>query len=127
MLADLEVHAAIPASDLARARRFYQEKLGLVPAEETPGGLIYRCSNSWFLLYPTPHAGTAAHTLMGWATGDIEREVAGLKARGVVFEEYDTPYLKTVGSIATTGPNRAAWFKDSEGNIIGNRAIGIVP
>ena len=61
---------------------------------------------------------------MGWATGDIEREVAELKARGVVFEEYDTPYLKTVGSIATTGPNRAAWFKDSEGNILGIVQMG---
>jgi catechol 2,3-dioxygenase-like lactoylglutathione lyase family enzyme len=124
MLADLEIHATIPASDLARARRFYQEKLGLTPAEETPGGLVYRCAGSWFLLYPTSNAGTATHTLMGWQTGDIEREVAGLKARGVVFEEYNTPSLKTVGSIAAAGPNRAAWFKDSEGNILGIVQMG---
>jgi catechol 2,3-dioxygenase-like lactoylglutathione lyase family enzyme len=121
MLAELEIHATIPASDLARARKFYQEKLGLSPAEEAPGGagLIYRCYNSWFLLYPSPHAGTASHTQMGWETDDIEQEVAALKARGVVFEEYDTPNLKTVAGIATAGPIRAAWFKDSEGNLLG--------
>lgn len=121
MLAELEIHATIPAGDLARARKFYQEKLGLSPAEEAPagGGLIYRCYNSWFLLYPSPHAGTASHTQMGWMTDDIEQEVAALKTRGVVFEEYDTPDLKTVAGIATTGPIRAAWFKDSEGNLLG--------
>ena len=126
MLAELEIHATIPASDLARARKFYQEKLGLTPAEEAPGGggLIYRCYQSWFLLYPSPHAGTATHTQMGWETSDIEQEVAELKTRGVVFEEYDTPHLKTVAGIATTGPLRAAWFKDSEGNLLGLVQVG---
>ena len=126
MLAELEIHATIPARDLARAKQFYQEKLGLTPAEEAPGGagLIYRCYNSWFLLYPTPHAGTAAHTQMGWVTNDIEQEVAALKTRGVVFEEYDTAHLKTVDGIATTGPIRAAWFKDSEGNLLGLVQLG---
>jgi hypothetical protein len=56
---------------------------------------------------------------MGWETKDIEKEVADLRARGVVFEEYDYPNLKTVNGIATTGPGKAAWFKDSEGNILG--------
>lgn len=121
MLAKLEIHATIPASDLARAQQFYQEKLGLTPAEKAPGGggLIYRCLNSWFLLYPSPHAGTASHTQMGWQTDDIEQEVAELKARGLVFEEYDAPQFKTVDGIATIGPIRAAWFKDSEGNLLG--------
>ena len=121
MLAELEIHATIPANDLARSQQFYQEKLGLAPAGEVPGGggLIYRCYNSWFLLYPSLHAGTASHTQMGWQTDDIEQEVAELKARGLVFEEYDTPHLKTVDGIATTGPIRAAWFKDSEGNLLG--------
>jgi hypothetical protein len=73
-----------------------------------------------FVLYPSPSlAGTAAHTLAGFAAQDIDAEVAGLKERGVVFEEYDTEYIKTVDSIATMGPIRAAWFKDSEGNILG--------
>lgn len=119
MLSDLEVHAAIPASNLERARQFYTEKLGLRPAMETPAGLVYQCKNSWFLLYPTQFAGKAQHTLMGWETNKIEQEVKDLRARGVAFEEYDLPGLKTVDGIATIGSNKAAWFKDTEGNILG--------
>jgi catechol 2,3-dioxygenase-like lactoylglutathione lyase family enzyme len=120
MLSSLHVHPTIPASDLNRARRFYAEKLGFNPTREMPGGLIYECGGgSWFVLYPSQGAGTAQHTVAGWETGDIVADVAALKARGVVFEEYDLPNFKTVNSIATTGPARAAWFKDSEGNILG--------
>src|SRR5579859_8037670 len=119
MLANLPIHPTIPAHDLTRAKQFYAQKLGLTPSQETPGGLIYECQNAWFLLYPSQGAGTAEHTLMGWTVKDIEAEVAELKASGVVFEEYDLPGLKTIGSIANTGPTRAAWFKDSEGNLLG--------
>ncbi len=119
MLKDLHVHATVAASDLDRARRFYEEKLGLTPAREEPGGLIYEQKDSWFLLYPSRGAGTAQHTVMGFTTDDIEREVADLKARGEVFEEYDFPGLKTENSIARTGSVCSAWFKDTEGNILG--------
>jgi hypothetical protein len=91
----------------------------LTPAEETPGGLVYKFQNSWFLLYPTQFAGTAQHTLGGWSVENIEAEVAELRARGLTFEEYDTPQLKTVNGVATIGTNKAAWFRDSEGNILG--------
>lgn len=120
MLASLHIHPTIPASDLNRARKFYAEKLGFTPVREMPGGLIYECAGgSWFLLYPSQGAGTAKHTVAGWQTNNIETDVSALKARGIVFEEYDMPNFKTVNSIATTGPVRAAWFKDSEGNILG--------
>ncbi len=119
MLSELEIHATIPAANLERAKQFYAEKLGLRSAGETPAGVIYKCKNSWFLLYPTQFAGTAQNTLMGWETEHIEQEVKELRARGVVFEEYDFPGLKTVDGIATTGANKAAWFKDSEGNTLG--------
>lgn len=119
MLANRDVHATVPATDLDRARRFYADKLGLVPTSETEGGLVYEGPSGWFLLYPSGGAGTAQHTLMGWQVEDIEAEVADLKARGVVFEEYDWPTLKTVNSIAEAPGGRAAWFKDSEGNILG--------
>lgn len=89
-----------------------------------PGGLVYEYNESWFLLFPSPGAGTAQHTVAGWAVDTIETEVAELKTRGVVFEEYDLPGLKTVDGIATVGPNRAAWFKDSEGNILGVVQLG---
>jgi catechol 2,3-dioxygenase-like lactoylglutathione lyase family enzyme len=119
VLNGVRVHTTIAASDLDRARQFYEEKLGLTPSEETPGGLFYDMEESRFLLYPSAGAGTAQHTVMGFVVDDIEREVAELKERGLVFEEYDFPGLKTVNSIADTGSVRAAWFKDSEGNILG--------
>lgn len=120
MLTQSRVHATIPASDLGRARKWYADKLGFEPVRELPGGLIYDAAEGTrFIIYPTPNAGQSPNTLMGFSTSDIESEVRDLKARGVVFEEYDFPTLKTVDSIATAGPVRSAWFRDSEGNIVG--------
>ncbi len=120
MLAETRVIPTIPASDLERARRWYEEKLGLKPAAEAPFGLTYRqAGGTLFILYPTENAGKAPNTLMGFTTSDVEGEVAALKKKGVKFEEYDLPGLKTVDSIATLGTMKGAWFKDSEGNILG--------
>ena len=120
MLADRPIHATLPAADLERAKRFYTEKLGLSQEIEAPEGIFYRCGGGTrFLVFPSGGTASGTHTQMGWTVDDIEAEVADLKARGVVFEEYDTPYLKTVESVATTGPIKAAWFKDSEGNLLG--------
>jgi catechol 2,3-dioxygenase-like lactoylglutathione lyase family enzyme len=122
MLADHPIHTALPATDLERARRFYAEKLGLTPEIELPDvrdGLFYRCGGGTrFLLFPSPNAASGTHTQMTWMTHDIEADVAELKARGVVFEEYDTPQVKTVKSVATIGQSKGAWFKDSEGNLL---------
>jgi catechol 2,3-dioxygenase-like lactoylglutathione lyase family enzyme len=120
MLADCPIHATLPAADLERAKRFYTEKLGLSPESEAPGGIFYRCgAGTKFLVFPAGGTASGTHTQMGWTVDDIEAEVADLKARGVVFEEYDSPYLKTVDSVALAGPIKAAWFKDSEGNLLG--------
>jgi catechol 2,3-dioxygenase-like lactoylglutathione lyase family enzyme len=122
MLADCLIHFALPATDLERARRFYAEKLGLTPQTELPDtrdGLFYRCvGGTRFLLFPSPIATSGTHTQMTWRTNDIDAEVAALKARGVIFEEYDTPEVKTVNSVATIGQSKGAWFKDSEGNLL---------
>jgi len=120
LLQDRPLHSTIPAADLERAKAFYEEKLGFTGGDRSPGGIFYDCAGGTrLLLYPTPAAGTGQHTLAGWAVDDIESAVAELRERGVVFEEYDFPGLKTVNGIADTGPVRAAWFKDSEGNILG--------
>jgi catechol 2,3-dioxygenase-like lactoylglutathione lyase family enzyme len=120
VLTDRRVHATIPAADLGRARKWYADKLGFEPIRQLPGGLMYDAAETTrFVIYPSPNAGKSPNTCMGFATDDIEAEVRDLRARGVVFEEYDYPTLKTVEGIATTGPARAAWFRDSEGNIIG--------
>jgi catechol 2,3-dioxygenase-like lactoylglutathione lyase family enzyme len=119
MLSNLEIHTTLPVKDINRAKAFYMDKLGLKPESETPGGLMYRCKGSWFTLFPSSGESSGSFTQAGWETKDIEGEVADLKARGVVFEEYNWPNFKTVNSIATTGSTRAAWFKDSEGNLLG--------
>jgi catechol 2,3-dioxygenase-like lactoylglutathione lyase family enzyme len=121
------VATRLPAQDLERARRFYAEKLGLEPSEERPGGLLYRCASGEFALFDSGGASTGAFTQMAWQVADIEATVAQLRSRGVVFEEYDIPGLTTVDGIAEVAGNypskgsgeRAAWFRDSEGNLLG--------
>jgi catechol 2,3-dioxygenase-like lactoylglutathione lyase family enzyme len=119
MLSQLEATAVLPAKDLGRAKAFYKEKLGLEPAEERDGELRYRTpAGAAVLMYETENAGTAKNTALLWVTPDVEGEVDRLRQAGVVFEEYDLPGLKTENGIATNGGERAAWFKDSEGNIL---------
>jgi catechol-2,3-dioxygenase len=119
MLKDAPIIPYIPARDVARARAFYEEKVGLVPREEVAGGVVYECGKgSWIFLYPTPNAGTSRASQAFWQVADIEAEVAQLKKKGVVFEEYNMPGLKTVNGIMTNGNDKAAWFKDPEGNIM---------
>jgi predicted enzyme related to lactoylglutathione lyase len=121
MLNDSKVEANIPASDLTRARNFYAEKLGLMPTEEFgEEALAYRTAGGTaFNIYRTDHAGQAGHTIAQWHVTDIESEVHDLKAKGVGFEVYDMPGVQWDGEIASMeGVGRAAWFRDSEGNIM---------
>src|SRR5687768_2007929 len=121
MLNDSKVTANIPAGDITRARDFYADKLGLTPATELPGEvLIYRTAGGTeFQVYRTEYAGQAGHTIAQWHVADIESEVRDLKAKGVSFEVYDMPGVTWDGEIASMeGMGRAAWFKDSEGNIM---------
>jgi predicted enzyme related to lactoylglutathione lyase len=119
MLKNAPVVPYIPASNVARARKFYEEKVGLVAREEIAGGVVYECGNrSWIFLYQSAGAGTSKASQAFWQVDDVEAEVAELRARGVVFEEYDMPGLKTLNGIATAGTSKAAWFKDTEGNIL---------
>ena len=128
MLGDSKVAARIPVQDLQRARAFYAEKLGLEPSEERPGGLLYRCGEGEFALFESTGAASGDHTQMGWEVEDIEATVEWLRGRGVVYEEYDFPGLRTVNGIAEVAGNypskggvgeKAAWFRDSEGNLFG--------
>jgi catechol 2,3-dioxygenase-like lactoylglutathione lyase family enzyme len=120
MLSKLDSHTMIAAKDLARARKFYEETLGLVSAEEIPGLLMFKGpAGSRFCLFASPLAGTAKSSVMGWETRDIVAEVSYLKSRGVVLEEYDLPGFKTIDGIVTTPSGKSAWFKDSEGNMLG--------
>jgi catechol 2,3-dioxygenase-like lactoylglutathione lyase family enzyme len=127
MLDDSDVSARLPAQDLARARAFYADKLGLEPVAERPGGLLYRCGAGSFSLYQSGGRPSGEHTQLAWTVADIDAVVAWLRDRGVVFEEVDLPGLRTVEGVAdVTGQypalgtgERAAWFRDSEGNLLG--------
>jgi predicted enzyme related to lactoylglutathione lyase len=119
MLQKSPLYAYIPVKDLARARKFYEQKIGLVPKEEKLGGLLYEfAGGTACFMYVTPNAGTSLANQAYWQVDDVAREVEELKRRGVAFEEYDTPQMKTVNGILSMGGAKAAWFKDSEGNIM---------
>lgn len=126
-LADARVETRLPTQDLQRARRWYAEKLGLVPTEEREGGLRYECAAGIFCLFASAGTPDGTFTQMTFNVDDIEAEMAELRDRGVLFEEYGTPRLPMVDGIVEIPGNypskgrgeRGAWFRDSEGNLIG--------
>jgi len=128
MLRDGRVATRLPAQDLGRARAFYSSKLGLDPVEERPGGLLYQCASGHFALFQSSGTASGTHTQMAWEVEDLDGTVRELRRRGVVFEEYNLPGLTTIGGIAEVEGNypstggkgeKAAWFRDSEGNLLG--------
>ncbi len=121
MLDSGTITANLPAADLARARGFYADTLGLQPVHELDGiMLVYRTAGgSVFSVYQTAYAGTAGHTLAQWHVDDVDAEVAALQGKGVTFEEYDMPGVEWANGVASMpGMGKAAWFRDSEGNIL---------
>jgi catechol 2,3-dioxygenase-like lactoylglutathione lyase family enzyme len=119
VLGGCRVHAALPASDLARARRFYADALGMEPVEERAAGLRYDCGGTALLVFPTPVAARGGHTQAGFEVPDIAAAVARLRSRGVALERDDAPHGAGESGIVTVPDgSRAAWFKDSEDNLI---------
>ena len=118
MLTTAPIRAYLPASNLPRARKFYEQLIGLQPKEEYAGGVIYECGGAEVFLYPTPNTGTSKASQAYWSVTDVEAEVTDLKSRGVKFEDYNMPGIKMTNSIATGGGAKTAWFKDTEGNIL---------
>ncbi len=121
MLSDYPMGPTLPASDIPRARRFYQDVLGFRPIEvigET-GEVVYSSGGVSFFVYPSSSAGTNQGTAAAWRVPDLRAMVDALRERGVVFEEYDMDELKTDDAIAVMPDGtKVAWFKDSEGNIL---------
>jgi predicted enzyme related to lactoylglutathione lyase len=119
MLQDHPMYAYIPAKDLARARQFYEGKLGFKPGQEINGGVVYEFGRGTAcFLYPTPNAGTSQASQAFWSVDDVDREIEALKAKGVQFENYDMPGERSAAGAISAGGAKAAWFKDSEGNIM---------
>jgi catechol 2,3-dioxygenase-like lactoylglutathione lyase family enzyme len=131
MLQDTRIDAVIPAVDMRRARRFYGDTLGL--KEITPPDPEISENNAMFqvgdctrvLVYRRPHPSKAEHTIATFTVDNLEKAMDELKSRGISFERYDMPGLKTDRrGIAEADGMKAAWFKDTEGNILG---IGQLP
>jgi catechol 2,3-dioxygenase-like lactoylglutathione lyase family enzyme len=126
-LAHGRVEARLPAKDLARAKRWYAEKLGLLPAEERNGGLRYECGGGVFCLFESVGSSDGSFTQLAFDVDDIDAEVTELRCRGVVFEDYGIPGLAMANNIVEVPDNdpskgraeRGAWFRDSEGNMLG--------
>ena len=118
MLQNAPMYSYIPAKDVDRARNFYEGTLAFKPKEVTAGGVVYEFAHGTAcFLYPTPNAGTSKASQAFWQVEDIEQEVAELVAGGVKFEKYGMPGMDENG-ILTAGGAKAAWFKDTEGNIL---------
>jgi predicted enzyme related to lactoylglutathione lyase len=121
MLANSTITANIPAGDLKRAREFYSDMLGLTPVKDLDGVmLVYRTGGGTeFSVYQTDFAGQAGHTIAQWHVDDVDAEVRELRDRGITFEHYDLPGITWNDGVASIeGMGKAAWFRDSEGNIL---------
>lgn len=120
MLTKAVVTTILPVKDMDRARDFYEKKLGLEPRGfAADGNYVFACGGEAHIALITKPEGTKAeHTALSFEVHGIERVISGLQAEGVVFEDYDFPNLKTVDHVCVLGSEKAAWFKDSEGNYL---------
>lgn len=119
LLADTQVTCMLPVKDLARAREFYEHRLKLKPLGAKPDGkFVYRVGGTELSLFPKPEGTKAEHTAISFKVTDIAGAIAELKSRGVVFDDYDLPGFKTVEHVCVLGSEKAAWFRDPEGNIL---------
>ena len=119
MLTSASVTTMLPVIDMARARAFYEGSLGLKPGGFRPDGkFVYAVGGSTLALFPKPEGTKAEHTALSFRVDNIADAIAQLKSRGVAFADYDFPGLKTVGHVCVLGSEKAAWFEDTEGNIL---------
>ncbi|WP_404299664.1 VOC family protein [Alicycliphilus denitrificans] len=119
MFSDSSVTTMLPVKDMARARAFYEGCLGLLPGGLRPDGkFVYMVGGTTLALFPKPEGTKADHTAISFRVADIVAAIAELKCSGVVFEDYDFPGLKTVDHVCVLGAEKAAWFKDTEGNYL---------
>ena len=119
MLKTSAMYSYVPVQDLERCRRFYEDELGLDPGRKSGPGYAFECADgTGFFMYPSPGAGTNKASCAFWKVDDVEAVVTWLKGRGVAFEKYDMPETSTGSNIHSGGGAKAAWFKDTEGNIM---------
>lgn len=119
MLGNVDAAANLAVHDLAAARKFYEETLGLTPiGTEGDELVVYKSGHTSLNVYQSKEAGTNKATAVTWAVGDVEAEVDALKKKGVRFEHYELPGMTRDGDIHSGGDMKVAWFKDPDGNIL---------
>ena len=119
MLTSRRTIAMLPVTSLERAREFYERRIGLTPQETLPDGkVLYNSGGTLLALFPRESPTKAEHTVISFEVDDVEGAVRSLSDKGVVFEEYDSPTFKTVNKVCVLGSEKAAWFKDTEGNVL---------
>lgn len=123
MLGQATVAATVAVKDLAQAREFYEDVLGLTEIDENPGGITYESGDGKLFVYQSEYAGTNQATAASWSVVDIDEVVDDLKSRGVMFEQYDMTGMTREGDIHMMGTMKAAWFKDPSGNILNITAM----
>ncbi len=120
MLGNAPVTTILPVKDMTRARNFYEKSLGLTPAGlSADGKFLFACAGGAILaLFPKEGGTKADHTAVSFEVDHIEAMIGDLEARGIQFADYDLPGLKTVDHVCVLGAEKAAWFTDTEGNIL---------
>jgi len=119
MIADGKVVASIAVSDIDKGKKFYGETLGLKQVDENPGGVTYDCGGNQLFVYPSPTAGSGQATCAFFEVSDFDESVDDLKNKGIELESYDMPGMDKETRVMTMGDMKAAWFKDTDGNILG--------
>lgn len=121
MLGDANVAATLAVKDLAAARKFYEDVLGLhETVMEADYAVVYKSGDSMIQIYPSSYAGTNQATAATWEVADVQAVVDDLKAKGVVFEHFDMPAEagEWQGDVLVSQAEHAAWFKDPDGNTL---------
>jgi catechol 2,3-dioxygenase-like lactoylglutathione lyase family enzyme len=118
------VRPTIAVRDKEDAKVFFGQTLGLSLVDENPVGATFQCGETFLEIYPSQFAGSAENTVAGFEVDDLEATMASLRERGIEFQEYDLPTLKTTNGIAQLGPNRGSWFRDPDGNTFGLVELG---
>jgi catechol 2,3-dioxygenase-like lactoylglutathione lyase family enzyme len=120
MLGDKDAAANIAVTNLERARKFYEDTLGLTHiGSEGQEVIIFKSGNTLINVYQSQYAGTNKATAVTWVVGqDVEDFVQQLKAKGIAFEHYDMPGVTRNGDVHVADDMKVAWFKDPDGNIL---------
>jgi catechol 2,3-dioxygenase-like lactoylglutathione lyase family enzyme len=118
MLGDSTVYTTIAVRDVQLSKEFYEDKLGLKQVDENAGGVMYESGSGKLFVYQSHTAGTNQATYAAWQVDDIEQVVSDLQLAGIVFQNYDIQGAEVDGYVYTMGAQKAAWFKDPDGNIL---------